>query len=281
MVATFCLAANAQTRPNPRNENSHATDPQAQAGPKPPVVKPPPPPCGLNGHPSNAQPECREAGAAEKTADYTLALVVVGALQVLALIGQIIALLLTVRQSRVATGAAVESVGAAQRSATAAEKAIQGSDQALAHAKSVSEQELRAYVGIVSATASIGQFRGLPAIEIKLRIKNAGKTPARKLSVSTGYGYFENAEKIGRPKLESLAQDTIILPGADVFYRFFMDRLPDASDETMKVIVVYGRIGYEDVFKGTRHTNFRMTLGGNVLEGRTTFHPTRTGNDAT
>ena len=175
----------------PQGKGEHApSQPQAEAGPAAAPSragqprKPKPPPCSRQGSPSTTEPECREALAAERAAEFTKALVAVGAIQAVLLLGQIIALVVTIWQSRVATKAALDSVGAAQRSAKAAEDAVAKSDEMLEHSRSTAAEALRSSKRVERAYV----FLKFEPIEISkdnpdrhqlyLRFSNAGKTPA-------------------------------------------------------------------------------------------------------
>lgn len=150
-------------------------------------------PCSPHGAPGPFSTDCREAVAAEKSANFTLAAAIIAGAQLAALVGQIAALVITIRESHTATRAALASVEASQRSAKAAEDAVAKSDEMLLHERDSAFRIERAYVyaltnsdnipeaidatlnGEADTTNSIGK----KFIWIKVAFKNYGKTPAR------------------------------------------------------------------------------------------------------
>jgi hypothetical protein len=152
-----------------------------------------PAPCSARGAPGPNSTDCRETIAAERSASFTLAAAIIAAAQLAALIGQIVALIITIRESHTATRAALDSVEASQRSAKAAEDAVTKSDEMLLHERDSAFRIERAYVyaltnsdniaDVVDTTLRNGQdnetLSGKNDIWIKVAFKNYGKTPAR------------------------------------------------------------------------------------------------------
>ncbi len=137
--------------------------------------------------------DCRETVAAERSANFTLASAIFAGAQLVALIGQIIALIITIRESHTATRAALDSVEASQRSAKAAEDAVTKSDEMLLHERDSAFRIERAYVYALTNSDNIAEAvdSTLRAVQndaqllknadvwIKVAFKNYGKTPAR------------------------------------------------------------------------------------------------------
>ncbi len=152
-----------------------------------------PAPCTPQGAPGPLSTECRETIAAENSASFTLASAIIAGAELVALIGQIFALIITIRESHTATRAALDSVEASQRSAKAAEDAVAKSDEMLLHERDSAFRIERAYVyaltnsdniaDAVDATLRSDQTAAALSknadIWIKVAFKNYGKTPAR------------------------------------------------------------------------------------------------------
>jgi hypothetical protein len=174
--------------------------PGEDLGGQPPVggaqrigAKPLPLPCSPLGAPGPFSTDCRETVAAEKSANYTFAAAMIAGAQLAALIGQILALVITIRQSHTATRAALDSVEASQRSAKAAEDAVTKSDEMLLHERDSAFRIERAYVYALTNSDNIadaidaslkeeftpGRSSTRQDVWIKVAFKNYGKTPAR------------------------------------------------------------------------------------------------------
>jgi hypothetical protein len=186
-----------QAYPDPMSDGNHAS------WPKPGDTRPPaapvqrhfaqqdPAPCSPHGAPGPSSTDCRETIAAERSASFTLAAAIIAAAQLAALIGQIVALIITIRESHTATRAALDSVEASQRSAKAAEDAVTKSDEMLLHERDSAFRIERAYVYALTNSDNIGEVvdstmagvnitsSASTDIWIKVAFKNYGKTPAR------------------------------------------------------------------------------------------------------
>jgi hypothetical protein len=150
-------------------------------------------PCSAHGNPGPFSVDCREASAAERSANFALAGAIIAAAQLTTLLGQIFALIITIRESHTATRAALDSVEASQRSAKAAEDAVTKSDEMLLHERDSAFRIERAYVYALTNSDNIAEAidatlkqdpryvgpNGTSLIWIKVAFKNYGKTPAR------------------------------------------------------------------------------------------------------
>jgi hypothetical protein len=188
-----------QAYPDAAFPDDHPGQPQAGGAqsllaPAPQAGAPQEPrPCSPHGAPGPFSTDCRETVAAEKSARFTLAAAIIAGAQLVALIGQIIALIITIRESHTATRAALDSVEASQRSAKAAEDAVAKSDEMLLHERDSAFRIERAYVYALTNSDNIadavnntlsGDHDPTKAFKntdvwIKVAFKNYGKTPAR------------------------------------------------------------------------------------------------------
>lgn len=268
IAVALLLCGAAEKGPQGHQELSHADQPQANSSsiaslaPAGHAPKPKPPPCNLQGGPNTAAPDCREAIAAERTADRTEALVIVGAIQAVLLLGQIIALVMTVRQSRVATQVALDSVGAAQRSAKAAEDAVAKSDEMLEHSRTTAAEALnsnrrieRAYVFLKIDPIEKAE-KDATKHTLFLRYLNIGKTPA-----IIDQFYF------GRLKGKPAAPPIPVYPDEkEAAIRIEPDAAVPAGDShpAMNTLVeridqvIFGYIKYRDIFGNPHISRFAM-----------------------
>ena len=167
-------------------------------------------PCSPRGAPGPFSTECRETLAAEKSANFTLAAAIIAGAQLAALIGQIVALIITIRESHTATRAALDSVEASQRSAKAAEDAVGKSDEMLLHERDSAFRIERAYVYALTNSDNISDVvdtalnadtresasSNYNSIWIKVAFKNYGKTPAR---LQEGTLHLQVSEALDEP----------------------------------------------------------------------------------
>jgi len=172
---------------------------------------------------------------------------------------------LTFKASAKAARAAGKSVEAAQRSATAAEDAVARADQMLLHSQKSSRQELRAYVFLDAAEMIVGG----PGIQITLRFKNSGLTPAYNARI------YSSCAKILWPLQGELPTDTSKLdvsnePIGPGMTRIKFESCPLAPNELNSFnngrlsLFVWGVVKYEDAFENEQESTYRYFTGGVV-----------------
>ncbi len=214
-----------------------------------------------------------------------------GAIQCLLLLGQIIALVITIQQSRVATDAAFASVRASQRSAKAAEDAVAKSDEILTHAQESSRTELRAYVSIDLYDGSSGtdwvpeiRFGVEGRSQMPITLKNHGDTPALNVRVAGNIDIFplQKPGKIPLPKPRPDSSKTVLFPNNPLYpTKIEALRVFSAADK-MRVraethaIYAFGQVVYTDVFGRSHYTCFRYVVRS--LNGKMFFAECPEGN---
>jgi hypothetical protein len=191
LAAAIWLNSQAEAKPSsthgPTNEQQHYT---AQA------------PLFVEARPAPNTPEESAANERERNekrkndgnlVELTAALVAVGALQLGVFGYQSYVLRKTLSESKGA-------IQAAQRSAAAAEAAVTKSDDALAHARSTADRQLRAYVSVEQTGIIIynnkpdDMFNGV--VNIKIYWKNFGSTPANNINIDFSSKIFQWPENI-------------------------------------------------------------------------------------
>jgi hypothetical protein len=212
--------------------------------------------------PDQADPECREVVAAEKANEYAGVALIIGGLQFAALIGQIIALIWTIRQTR-------NAVAASQRSAKAAEDAVAKSDEMLAHSRDAAiaaqgshERTERAYLFVGISEIEPIDFG---AARVELSVRNSGRTPG-----------ILKTRMIGRMILPLPPEPDLSLCDASetdlVYAAGETGVLFNALDVTNNQ-VLYGEISYEDIFGHRRHSRYCFQIDVEMKRGRTLGAP--------
>jgi hypothetical protein len=127
-------------------------------------------------------------------------------------------------------------------------------------AREAATRQLRAYVSPVAISAEHG--KGAP--QVKLVVRNFGKTPAYKLAVSFDATIaFASEDLPANPAIQSVALGHLG-PGANYEAKrpalVFMgsNSLPKDIDTAHARIFVFGRIDYVDTFGRKRFTTFRQ-----------------------
>jgi len=139
--------------------------------------------------------------------------------------------------------------------------------------KDTSKKQLRAYVFPSSATINHGRFMDPPITNkdaqlwVHIEWKNTGQTPAYKVISWSNFEIIEwnNEGLLIPPKLEPLHTNTL---GTSITgNRGFWTRVLNPAElleltEQKKLIYLYGKIEYEDVFGSSHYTNFRLYYNG-------------------
>lgn len=167
-------------------------------------------------------------------------------------------------------------------------------------AKDTEEKQLRAYVNLFEASAAVDANNLLRAAVI---IKNFGQTPAYNAThwACSGIRDFPTGGQIGGepddlrhyPEEEALTAPVIINPGGIENYGhifFCDDPIPEdhtlAADEKAglvsgtKVVYIYGRTDYTDIFGDKRYTNYRVMTNYPFGMGQGQTRHSRKGNEA-
>jgi hypothetical protein len=174
-------------------------------------------------------------------------------------------------------GAALYIIGRVQANAIA--KQTDALKQQVKGAEDTAERQLRAYVGVTSGNVTLELADHSPRLRAMLKMQNAGQTPAYKLGglggIKTGV-VFEDA---WLQQTTPFAQNSMLIPNAEFAYRLFLTEFTaptDGFDHTF----VFGRIEYVDAFGKPRWTDFRFTVGGDLMAGPAQLHRCENGNDA-
>lgn len=125
----------------------------------------------------------------------------------------------------------------------------------------IGERQVRAYVGVTDLSIQ-GTDTKNPTVRIK--IKNAGQSPAYKVTIRTGYVVnFKGSPQFGEDKQESVYRGFDIGPGQEVHHPIYVSELiwtiaqTSIRSQAGRFFIV-GRIDYEDAFETTRETLFRF-----------------------
>lgn len=150
-------------------------------------------------------------------------------------------------------------------STTAVLVAIGLTYQANAIARDTAKRQLRAYIGVVKATANITE----DSIKARIEIKNFGQTPAHGVACATFFG--QGFDEIG-----NCVGNAFLYPSASFFIEksFLLSNINDV--ETQGLLKFSGKIEYSDIFGEERHTCFRLNWAGD-----TQFEADDEGNSAT
>jgi hypothetical protein len=148
-----------------------------------------------------------------------------------------------------------------------------------------SEQELRAYVGVVRADIKRHIEKG--TIKAEIQITNRGQTPAYDLTAISSFDFHE----IPRKEFGTYGKNTTpqsrstILPNEGVPMTLYAERVVTSEDlksvrEERFAFFFYGTISYKDAFGKDRRTDFRF-IAGNNKSGTLIWEVTPEGNECT
>jgi hypothetical protein len=142
-----------------------------------------------------------------------------------------------------------DAAEAARDAVSEAKRATEAANRSFAVTQDMAAQQLRAYVTVVSSTY-LGHINGIGDSEVaaKVRIKNAGQTPAYQLATSTGIGK-DHRKPSGPSTKGSLG------PGIETTMLVVDNRFELTSLEP--TMYVFGSIEYTDCFGKSRKTAFR------------------------
>jgi hypothetical protein len=237
------------------------------------------------GNASNSHVERKYWWQRDPTADFTLALVIVGLLQVslfyvqLRIMGSQLGLIReSLDDAKVAADAAKEGADAAKIQAEAAKIQAQTARGTLQTMQDTATRELRAYV-LVSG----GKIRNVdsPLGRIaELSIRNFGKTPAHDLKMWMGAGVkeFPVTTALGRPGDNITIASDVLAPGIPSVMRvpihpvngWWESRLNDRT----AAIYLFGEVTYLDAFDKLHRTEFRhMCFGEGLSTGEISPYP--------
>ena len=163
-----------------------------------------------------------------------------------------------------AFGAAVMAALYARGAVKEGRNSATAAQETLEHAQITSKQQLRAYVGFDGAEARY--LDGSRPVEIMLKFKNAGQTPAYKFSTKGGCTLFPYP---GPTKFKDVSDHIhaplTVPPGGATIKMEYAD-LPSARLANLKagkdVLYVFGTITYEDIFGQPHYVNYRWLIGG-------------------
>lgn len=160
----------------------------------------------------------------------------------------------------------------------------------LEHGVESSRRQLRAYMTPDGASAR--NFDGSLPVEIEMRFKNTGQTPAYKVNIKGGCGAFLYPGPVSFKDLSTHVHAPVVVgPGGCVF-KTERAPLPDHWRDMIKtrraVLYVYGEMTYEDAFGEARYLNYRYQIGGRQSFETSTkdgdriarLAPSEEGNDA-
>jgi len=146
-------------------------------------------------------------------------------------------------------------------------------------AKDTAERQLRAYMGIESASATFS----VSSLIVHVAIKNSGQTPAYKIRVWNKLCVFDPAN--APVFLKGDSTDNYSMLGAGVPLVLTADlrdlQKPDmvSIGDGTRPTYIWGEIAYRDVFKIERNTTFRLSIRRKP-GGEWYLRPTDDGNEA-
>ncbi len=159
--------------------------------------------------------------------------------------------------TRVAANAARDAVDEAIRTTKIAEASLE-------EATLNSVRQLRAYTFVYDSKIRTGTSRGMGTVDITVRLKNYGHTPAYRPRhrISTTIRKMPNNKGFPEPEARSMVQ-IIVAPGGDYVIHFTqIDRVQkDAMDNIRSgnaAIFAWGDLIYYDAFGKERTTPFRF-----------------------
>jgi len=297
-VAALILGGAKETQAGPQSPKEQPQSDKSQRQPPAPPVAPfspsagrAKPPCEHGGNPDTADPNCREAVAAEESAKFAKWSFRVSVFAVLAAIGQIVALIVTIRQTRAA-------VGASQRSAKAAEDAVAKSDEILSHSRDSAQSELRAYVFVhrteleltpkgtgVGTTGHPYKMPRHPTGRVSFTYENTGQTPAKNVRVAARAVWMRASEPvditdvgplrlIGPLGPSSVFDEDLKIENGPLNAAFIRDAIDSHANE----VHLFGRIEYDTAFETGCWTTFHCWLGPTTGYDRV-LHAVEPGND--
>lgn len=229
-----------------------------------------PAPCTPGGRPAPNEPFCRSAAAAERSVAISRGMLTVAFAQLVGMVGQIIALVLTLRDSNRASRAATRAAAIASRQAEIAERGT--------------ETQLRAYVLVDAGTV---RHRDGEDTVVRITIKNYGPTPAfaAKAWVHSRLEALPLAVALPEPPEDLPMSAQVMGPG---FSSTFTHRHVGAIDGRIfeqieagrAALYVYGAITYHDAFGKAHASRYLLFSSGKgaLASGALSAYPT--GNEA-
>lgn len=227
-------------------------------------------PCENAQHPYQADlcAQWRAAEAAERTAGLTRLLMLIGALVLLLLLGMLVPLLMAARAAR----------RGAEGGAPIMPLAPRASDR---------EAELRAYVDVESLEfVETPEAEGV--VKVKVTLRNSGQTPAFKLE-SVADMMIEDISNEELLPVLSLPEDSSLVPvrprlGRDGTATVIVEcestpKLAERVTSGDATILVWGAVGYFDVFDRRRRTLFQYLCNAETLDTGQMFKPMVRGDE--
>lgn len=131
----------------------------------------------------------------------------------------------------------------------------------LLETRRIGERQVRAYIGVVEASIR-GTNTASPTIRVK--IKNAGQSPAYKVAIRTGYVVnFTGPPRYRDTSTEKIERGFDIGPGQEVHHPIYVHELIWTVAKASVInkggrFFVFGWIYYEDAFEAAREALFRF-----------------------
>jgi hypothetical protein len=134
-------------------------------------------------------------------------------------------------------------------------EAGQQTERVIAQMRDTTERQLRAYVGITSASARMINKNTLAVI---VCIKNFGQTPAHKLRHVINYRMAKHPLNIPLEAVidSDTGTESTVFPDTPLMATASVDLEKEPLTEGMTMFV-YGKIVYEDIFKNKQWTTYR------------------------
>ncbi|HML91458.1 hypothetical protein [Methyloceanibacter sp.] len=227
-------------------------------------------PCENAQHPYQADlcTQWRAAEAAERTAGLTRLLMLIGALALLLLLAMFVPLMMAVRAAR----------RAAQGGGAGAPVSPRTADR---------EAELRAYVDVDSLEfVETPEAEGI--VKVKIALRNSGQTPAFKLESVADMAIHDISTEELLPVLP-LPEESSLVPvrprlGRDATATVIVEcestpKFAERVTSGEATILVWGAVGYFDVFDRRRRTVFQYLCNAETLDTGQMFKPMTRGDE--
>jgi hypothetical protein len=162
--------------------------------------------------------------------------------------------------------AARRAVAAAQRSAAATEQGVRRATQS-------AQMEVRPILSIKYISLEEAVSSGANPVIARVGIENSGRTPAVKTKVYFTSAFSNGPEPPTFPPPDGEPDEVVISPNMTVIIHVPTAKLSDQEreyiDEHKPPLIVWGRIGYEDIFG---HRYYTEVCFENLSADKTTFH---------
>lgn len=134
--------------------------------------------------------------------------------------------------------------------------------------------EERAWLGVIRFTSSLAEQPEVPYVQAGKEVRfvaqftNTGKTPGKAISTVIAFNFLPKETEVApesmQPNPFTVQSTMVVQPGAIHFIQtlpttFSAENILEATSGT-KVLYVYGRIVYLDIFGNERHTEFCALL---------------------